>query len=339
MIAIEQWRAVIGCFNPCRKKTLTQRVIVLSGQPISTGLRLVLALSLCIVLSGDVETNPGPGIDQVLAELREFRTQTDRHFETLNGSISSLRSDMANVWSELDTVKEKIRQSTMDMDGMYDECYGQIRSLASRLERLEKSVENQERYSRRDNLLFHDIPGNTDESFQTTTDTLVKVLNENVQNFQCTKDDFIRVHRLRSKQAGKSPIIARFLRSTDKLNVLKSRKLLRDKGIGVSNDMTPRQREELNNLKQQGKRGYYKSGRLVVDNNPHLGNDRVTRDQPSGNHAGHTRGFRFGESQRDFPSRHNNNNRQGRQSSQQDADNRGSTHEQSASGGGTTPKV
>ena len=60
MITVVQWRAVIGSFNPTRKKTRSAQGIVISGRPIRTALRLILSLSLCIVLRGDVETNPGP---------------------------------------------------------------------------------------------------------------------------------------------------------------------------------------------------------------------------------------------------------------------------------------
>ena len=60
MITIVQWRAAIGSFNPTRTKARSTHGIVISGRPIRTALRLILSLSLCIILSGDVETNPGP---------------------------------------------------------------------------------------------------------------------------------------------------------------------------------------------------------------------------------------------------------------------------------------
>ena len=60
MITIAQWRAVIGSFNPTRKKSRSTKGIVISGRPIRTALRLILFLSISIILGGDVETNPGP---------------------------------------------------------------------------------------------------------------------------------------------------------------------------------------------------------------------------------------------------------------------------------------
>ena len=303
MISIDQWRAAIGCFNPGRKSSWSTEVIVLRGQPIRTGFRLVLALSLCIVLCGDVETNPGPGIDAVLKELREFRESSDLHFRTLTGEITSLRSDFASLRHDLDTVTEKVKQTTHDLDSMYDECYGDIKSLKYQIGQLEQQIEHQERYSRRENLLFYDLPGEKEESHECTTEKLVKLLNESVSRSDrvWSKDDFVRVHRLKTRKSGTAPVIARFFRPNDKFCVLNSRKQLRDSGVGVSNDLTVSQREELNRLKQEGKRGFFKNGRLQIDHNYRPGNPADTNSSP-GNRgpftATHTQ---VGNTSRGFP--------------------------------------
>ena len=53
-----------------------------------------------------------------------------------------------------------------------------------------------------------------------------------------TKNDFIRVHRIKTKKSGIAPIIARFVRSDSKLCALGSRQRLRDSGYGVKWQMT-----------------------------------------------------------------------------------------------------
>ena len=259
------------------------------------------------MLSGDVETNPGP-IEEVLAELRDFRLASDKHFESLKGDISSLRTEMGDMRRDLETVKEKVRNTTRDIDLIYDECYGDIRSMGFRLERLEKKVENQERYSRRDNLLFYDIPGDRDENHDVTSEKLVKVLNENTSSKTWSNNDFVRIHRLKTKQPGIAPIIARFVRTESKFVALDARKALKDKGHGVANDLSEFQRDELARLKRDGRRGYYKGNRLIIDPGYNPGNAAATRGQPSGNTVSRGepgRPWRFGENRGGgFPSTH-----------------------------------
>ena len=322
MISIEQWRARIGCFNPSRKKTGTCKVIVVGGQSIRVGLRLILALSLCIIIAGDVEVNPGPTINDVMAEIKELRVANDRHFNSLKDEISALRTDMNGIRRDLDIVKEKVKDTTQHIDQCYDECYGDIRSMRYRIEKLERQVENQERYSRRDNLIFYDIPGEKEESYDVTTGKLIEVLNEHTPDKTWTKNDFIRVHRIKSKRTGTAPIIARFVRSDSKFCALGSRQRLKGSGYGVANDLSQVQRDELQKVKKEGRRGYWLNGKLHIDPT-RPGSAAAEIGQQTGNSGGHVtdRPWRFGENPgRGFPHQHNSNLSQQDKSSQNNAD-------------------
>ena len=46
--------------------------------------------------------------------------------------------------------------------------------MNSRIGRLEQHVENQERYNRRETLIFYDLPGEKEERHETTTEKLIK---------------------------------------------------------------------------------------------------------------------------------------------------------------------
>ena len=61
------------------------------------------------------------------------------------------------------------------------------------------------------------------------------------------------------------PVIVRFVQFMDKLSVLKAREQLKRVDVGVSNDLTVSQRNELAKLRENGQRGYYKNGSLHVD--------------------------------------------------------------------------
>ena len=62
MITTDQWRAVIGCFSPRANKRVPplRKIFISPGKSTRLCLRLLLAISLHLVVSGDVETNPGP---------------------------------------------------------------------------------------------------------------------------------------------------------------------------------------------------------------------------------------------------------------------------------------
>ena len=133
-------------------------------------MRAVTFISLCIILSGDIETNPGPNHGQILNKSKAIRQGNNRLFKELREDISCLKA-------EINTMKEKMNQAITDIDHIYDECYREIQSLSSTVQQLEKNVETQDRYSRRDNLIFHDIPCDGNDNFASTREKLLAVLN------------------------------------------------------------------------------------------------------------------------------------------------------------------
>lgn len=278
MICIQQWRAVIGCF--CRKPPTRKGKINILNVSLGSfvNMKVTLLFTLCIVLCGDVETNPGPhnNYQGILDELRIMRQENESNFKDLHQNISSLKSDLS-------ALSKKVDQNSRDIDYVYDQHYGEIQSLRTTVSKLEKKLEDQERYSRRDNVIVYNIPHDTGETTTATRDKLVKVLNENTDKTWASSD-FVRVHRLKSKQPDKQPIIARLVNTDDKFRILNSRQNLKDVGLGVSNDLTPNQRSELSRLKQEGKRGYFKNGQLHIDTNYQSTPATNTSDQPT-NHS------------------------------------------------------
>ena len=65
------------------------------------------------------------------------------------------------------------------------------------------------------------------------------------------------------------PLIVTFRHEDDKVLILRDRELrerLRQYGIRMAADLIPRQREQLQHFKQQGRVAYYRNGRLHVQN-------------------------------------------------------------------------
>jgi len=94
--------------------------------------------------------------------------------------------------------------------------------------------------------------------------------------------DIVRAHRIGKRAAGKTrPLIACMARSSDKLAILQKRTELKSKNIGVSSDLTTKQREELNQARNEGFFAYFKGGVL----------HKETRRQPPDTSRPLTRSF------------------------------------------------
>ena len=127
---------------------------------------------------------------------------------------------------------------------------------------IEKKQEQQEIRDRRDNVLLYGVPELGDDTHENCETKFVQIVNE-VLPTPMQASDIVRAHRVGKRAAGKTrPLIARMLRSVDKLNILQKRKELREKGIGVSADLTNRQREEIRRAREDGYFAYYRGGIL-----------------------------------------------------------------------------
>ena len=312
MIDIVQWRAVIGNFSHPRsakcydKNTycrglkgiftliLLTSLIVLSVNNVSVSAPIVCLFTddLCydqpimatcvsiqqphvdLLLRQGIESNPGPGIEDVLAELQSFRKdinsqfealrkETERNFCSLRSDIEGIRNDVTNLQKELDEVKSKVDLHSVDWEATGET----IEKFSDRIDRVEEEIERLERYSRRENVMLYGLKEGEDESPRRMKEKVASLLREVAPSKDWKEDDFVRVHRVGKKDGDRPrPVIARCTNHDDKFIILNARERLRTKEVRVGSDLTMNQREELRRLKEnEGKRGYFKSGKLFVD--------------------------------------------------------------------------
>ena len=75
------------------------------------------------------------------------------------------------------------------------------------------------------------------------------------------RTDF-RVKRVNANRP--RPMIAKLHSSNDKVRTLKARPTFKEGGLGMSSDLTSRQRQQLQAVKGTNTSGYFKHGRLVT---------------------------------------------------------------------------
>ncbi len=242
---------------------------------------------LLILLSGDVETNPGPTDSEtvklhkeLLSEIRSVKDDITKEMKELkaetvkmNIALASIRSDIADVRSRQDIIRVDVdevadRLETLEAatipSATNNECTAK---LVESVERLGEEIDKQEQYSRRNNVILYGLPEKPRETAATCKKYVCDVLNDNADNEdnEITTDCIVAAHRLNTKK-GKSPkpMIVKFLYPEDKVRALGLRENLKENKYGISSDLTKYQRSRLQELKESNKFGYYKHGKLHI---------------------------------------------------------------------------
>ena len=321
MIDVGQWRCAIGVFmfasrKPKCVRTKTKTNTSQNKEDLTDlcGRLFVLSITFwiinieyqcihyftmdtnpnCLILAGDVETNPGPTVEEQIQHLQQTMQAAFDHTHSTQqltlakvADIQNTVTDMKQTMSSLQTRIKQIedQQHTQQLDGI--ENAESISKLEERLAKVEADQEKKAREERKPNIILHDVPEQpgADDSNDSVISCVVDLFNQNVLTKVWNKSDLNSAFRMgrKDKNVGKTrPILISFCKFTDKMHIIKAREHLKTIQIGVSNDHTPFQRDELSNLKRQNKFGYYKQGKLcVVDSDnraPHNNNKANPRD-------------------------------------------------------------
>jgi len=319
MIDVGQWRCAIGVFMFSNRKPKCGKSKTKSTQNKEDltdlcGQLFVLAIIFwainleyqcinyfstntnpnCLMLSGDVESNPGPTMEEhvqslatqmqmsfqklseqmeeqsqrvarQLAEQSQLVADMHQHVMSIEHSVTYMKLTLANMQTRIQTLEED--QRIQQLDGI--ENSEATASLGDRLEKVEHDMEQKAREERKPNVILHDVKehlGDNDTNESITKHT-VSFLNQHVPSKVWSHGDIKNCFRMgtRANNIGKTrPILVSFNTFKDKLNVLKTKDYFKTINVGVSADLTPYQRDELRKLKSQNKFGFYKQGKLVV---------------------------------------------------------------------------
>ena len=147
----------------------------------------------------------------------------------LNTAFTETNRQLSEACEEIADIKAKQQK--------YDRMESEIELLKQKTAQLEKQVNEQNSYSRRENLLIKGIPEVTDKN-----EDCCKVAQDVFQRLELGPFQLHRFHRLGkyNKQAKQPrPIIVRFVCYQDKLAVLKKRTSLKGTNIFIEDDLLP----------------------------------------------------------------------------------------------------
>ena len=148
----------------------------------------------------------------------------------------------------------------LDIDNLNE----RFESKLELLDDLARNVEHLERESRKSTMSVFGLPENENH------EVLKALVAEKVLKAACPEEDWEPDDMIRAFRAGKATedqprmVIVTFRYSDDKFSIYNGRDSLRNKGIRVSDDLTPSQRKELRVLKTQGKTGYFVKDELKI---------------------------------------------------------------------------
>lgn len=229
-----------------------------------------------LLLSGDIEVNPGPvEMEDLTKALDDFagrfgETLMQRFSATLAGEMQILRKDISEVAEKVTNMEKELldlQRELRTQKNLVEKTRDAQAVLNKAVEELDAKIEEQEIRSRRDNILLHGVPEiDSGSGLHEDCETVFVETVNDVLSAPLQIRDLVRAHRLGKRAPGKTrPIIAKMAHSADKFAILQKRKELREKRIGVSTDLTTQQREEISHARESGLFAYYKGNVLHTE--------------------------------------------------------------------------
>ena len=229
------------------------------------------ALLLCC---GDIESNPGPTMEQV---VRSFEGKMDKQTELLQGKLNQLidvscatkllgeqlQSRLVSLESRFITENEKLHSGIEESKKAHED-------LASRVCHLEDKIETQDRQLRQSNVVLYGLAESGDQGGSGLSVVVVRLLVKFFPNKTWNVTDIERVHRLGNASTSGDrprPVLVRFVRWGDAMFVMMDsvgKEKLRGEKLRIARDMTQQQRDTVSHYKKQGMHAYFSKGRLTV---------------------------------------------------------------------------
>ncbi|XP_070385574.1 uncharacterized protein [Dermacentor albipictus] len=197
---------------------------------------------LHLLLSGDVELNPGPGTDASSAE-------GSASIEGIYAIVRRLERGQTRFFTELEVVKKEQSalalslqelQSTVavlqsDLVSAKEESSENLRKMVE----IKTSLEDTNKRSRRNNLIVFGLCDCENESWRDSEKKAIAFFHTELEQ-TITTEDIERAHRLGKFREGKNrPIIVNFCRFKVKEQLLSCGSRLKDKEYAIREDFSP----------------------------------------------------------------------------------------------------
>ncbi|XP_049268018.1 uncharacterized protein LOC125756977 [Rhipicephalus sanguineus] len=205
------------------------------------------------MLSGDVETNPGPsGNDAVLTELQKIAAGQSKVITEVVQSLKSQLNTTDRTITDLCkrmTDLEAHYQALIPLRNDIEKMPADTSSMSRKIEELEDRLDDTENRSRRNNLIFYGISDPTDSETWNDSEKLIIDFCSNNLGITVGPHDFERAHPLGRHSLGRNrPIIVKFACYKTKDSILRNGRKLRNTNLSIGEDFSLSVRHEQKQL-------------------------------------------------------------------------------------------
>lgn len=223
------YRVRIGRFFACRSlQCLSQSrfaagmnlISVLGPRP--STLLLSACLALLLLCAGDVESNPGPKIEDVLTLLKNCHEETTTNLNAIKQQISTIEVRLTDIEKTVNNVSEF--QKTFDV--VADSVQEVKANVCKTNEGLADVVDDMNNRMRRNNLIIKGLPEEENEGYAESERVVKDFFSTHLE---IEAGDIERAHRLgKTRPDFHRPIIVKFLNFKSKLEALSNASKLKD---------------------------------------------------------------------------------------------------------------
>lgn len=246
-----------------------------------------------LLLSMDIETNPGPinpdDKTEILDAIKSYSENLREDIHSVKQDVLKIQDEMKNVWTICNDVKDRvekidskqkqfesqlrdihkeiedIRQEKdmiqLDIDAVQENCDQGVRNI----KHIEDTIDGIERNYIKSNMRIFGLHELQNENRAILRERVVnEVLRVARPDIQWSPFCITDVYRLGKPGRFARTIIVTFAASDVKFSVFEGREALRQKGIRVANDLTSREKASLSDLREKGQKGYFFKGKLHI---------------------------------------------------------------------------
>lgn len=180
---------------------------------------------MLLVLSGDVEVNPGPDMKIIMEQLKAIAKD-----------IQDIKNEKVTTNDRLSAIEQKL-ESFSTLQTTVSACQEKITELEANIKTISKKLDDLENRSRRANLIIYGIEEKDTENSEilervVSDEIFGKLLNTPISGIE-------RIHRLGKKTDQKiRPVILKLLDCRDKTRVLKNCFKLKGTTFSISEDFS-----------------------------------------------------------------------------------------------------
>ncbi|XP_077494384.1 uncharacterized protein LOC144105045 [Amblyomma americanum] len=199
-------------------------------------------LRFLLLLSGDVETNPGPDrYDSILSELQKLTTGQATlisDLQDIKHQLKTTETTLADLNKRMETLE--LHYATLfTLHSEIDALKTLNTELTCKVDKLEARMDDAENRSRRNNLIYYNIPDtNPTETYADSEETIIRHCSTQL-GFAIEPNLMERAHRLGRRSTDRTrPIIVKFTSSKTKESILSLGNKLKGTNYSIGEDFS-----------------------------------------------------------------------------------------------------